>query len=207
MELDNYKLILDHIIPAKEGLSLELQEGDLLRVIDEFGQQVSDLVAFNKNNLKEHLSATQTNKLNARLNLKEGDFLFSTDCNKFFQITKITNKSAHYNFIFSPCGDADNYIRFPEKPKGETCLGILQKVLKKYEIDWRDMLEPFSIGLNLEIKKDWSIETKTPLTKAGDFVELKTLVPCIIGVSACPQDRNMCNGGKLKPIRVKLYRA
>ena len=93
------KLKLDYLIPAKTGIALEIEEGDILRIVDEEGQQVSDMIAFSKNNLKEHISATQTNKLNAHLNMKEKDFLYSTDCNKMFLITKITNPYAHYNKI------------------------------------------------------------------------------------------------------------
>lgn len=203
--VDGYKLELDHLIPPKGGIALEVNLGDVLRIIDEQGQQVSDLVAFSTSNPKEHISATQTNKLNAHLNLKKGDALYSTDCNKMFQLTKVTNPKVHYNFIFSPCGDADNSIRFPNISKGETCLGILKRVFSEYSFDWRDMLEPFSIGLNLAIRDDWALETKTPLSKPGDFVELKAMMDCIVGITACPQDRNMCNGGKLKPIRVQRF--
>lgn len=206
MNKTNKEPILDHLIPAKDGTALELQKGDILQIIDVEGQQVADLVAFNKKDLGEHISATQTNKLNAHLNLKEDDFLFSTDCNKMFEITKITNPKVHYNFIFSPCADMDNNIRFPDIPKGETCLGILIRVLKKYDLDWRNMLEPFSIGLNLHIDKDWVMSTHTPLSKPGDYVEIKTLMDCVVGITACPQDRNLCNGTKLTPIRIKLFR-
>lgn len=198
--------ILNHLIPPKDGIALEIKRGDVLQIIDEEGQQVADLVAFNKKDLGEHISATQTNKLNAHLNLKEKDFLYSTDCNKMFQITKITNPKVHYNFIFSPCADMDNAIRFPDIPKGETCLGILKRVLKKYDLDWRNMLEPFSVGLNLHIDKDWNMRTEAPLSKAGDYVEIKALVDCVIGITACPQDRNLCNGDKLTPIRVKIFK-
>jgi len=207
MKKRNAKLILEHLIPAKDGIALELEVGNVLQIIDEEGQQVSDLVAFNKSDLGEHISATQTNKLNAHLNLKEKDFLYSTDCNKMFQITKITNPKVHYNFIFSPCADMDNTIRFPNIPKGETCLGILKRVLKKYNLDWRNMLEPFSIGLNLHIDKNWNLKTEAPLSKTGDYVEVKVLMDCIVGITACPQDRNLCNGSKLTPIRIKLFRA
>ena len=209
MKLDTYikgyEVNLDHLIPPKDGLALEVSRGDHLRIIDEQGQQVSDLVAFSKKDPKEHISATQTNKLNSRLNLREGDALYSTDCSKMFLLTKISNPNVHYNFIFSPCGDADNSIRFPDSPKGKTCLGILRRVLSKYSLDWRDMLEPFSIGLNLAIGENWVLETRVPVSKPGDFIELEATMDCIVGITACPQDRNMCNGGKLKPIRVMHF--
>ena len=204
MGMDTRKLKIDYLIPAKNGLSLELATGDVLRIIDEEGEQVADLVAFNRNNLAEHISAPQTNKLNSRLNLRENDYLYSTDCKKIFQIKKISNARVHCNFLFSPCGDADNAIRFPHQSKGTTCLGILQKILAVYAIDWRDMLEPFSIGLHLHIKDDGAIQTKAPLSKAGDYIELATLMPCIVGITACPQDRNLCNNKKLKPIRIQV---
>ncbi len=199
-------VLLDHIIPAKDGIALEVEAGDFVRIIDVQGQQVADLVAFRKENLDEHISATQTNKLNARLNLKAGDALYSTDCNRMFVITKVSNPRVHYNFIFSPCGDADNALRFPAIPPGETCLGILKRVLKKYSLDWRDMLEPFSIGLNLSINDDGSLATLAPLSRAGDFIEIQAMMPCVIGISACPQDRNLCNGGATKPVRVQWTR-
>src|SRR3989338_632276 len=100
---NEHRTVLDYIIPPKEGLALEIESGDTLRIIDEQGEQVADLVAFKKENIKEHMSATQTNKLNAHLNLKENDILYSTDCVKMFLITKINNPHVHYNFIFSPC--------------------------------------------------------------------------------------------------------
>ncbi len=197
--------MIDIVVPAKDGVSLIVEKDDLLRIIDIEGKQVSDLLAFNFKERRERISGPQTNKLNARLNLKKGDILYSTDCNPVFTIADC-KPYVHYNFIFSPCGDADNRIRFPEKPGGETCLGILTRVLSQYELDPRDFLEPFSIGLNLKINDDGSLETFPPTSKKGDYIDLRAEMKSIIGISACPQDRNSCNGSKPKPIRVQLYR-
>ncbi|MBI4093140.1 MAG: DUF1989 domain-containing protein [Candidatus Kerfeldbacteria bacterium] len=197
------KKLEERVLSPGEGYAFVGSVGDTLRIIDEEGQEVADLVAFNVENTDEKLSGPQTNKLNAHLNLKNGDTLYSTDCRPMFNITKISNPAVHYNFIFSPCGDMDNKIRFPQSSNGPTCLGALKTVLQPYKIDWRNLLEPFSMGLNLEIQSDGVLETRPPLSRAGDFIELHVMMKCIVAISACPQDRNLCNGGHPTPIRIQ----
>lgn|SRR3989338_9760160 len=177
-------------------------------ITDLEGQQVSDLVAFSLRNGKERLSGTQTNKLNARLNLKKGDILYSTSCKPMFEIYEITNPKVHYNFIFSPCGVEDNKARFPGKNPEPTCIGALTSALqeKGYEnIPRRDLLEPFSMGLHLHQKRDGTLETRTPLSKPGDYITLIPLMDSIVAISCCPQYRNQCNGEKPTPVNVLAY--
>ena len=57
----NLKILLDHVIPAKEFFSLELRNGQTLRVIDVEGKQVVDLVALNAKNKNEKLSCNAFN--------------------------------------------------------------------------------------------------------------------------------------------------
>jgi uncharacterized protein YcgI (DUF1989 family) len=53
------KILLDRIIPAREFFSLELRNGDILRVIDVEGKQVVDLVALNASNKNDRAAVTQ----------------------------------------------------------------------------------------------------------------------------------------------------
>ena len=49
-------VLFEQVVPPKTGLAVEVEAGQLLRVIDLEGQQVVDMAVFNKANLREKLS-------------------------------------------------------------------------------------------------------------------------------------------------------
>ena len=199
------KQLVTEIHPNK-GFAAVLMPYDIIRIVDIEGQQVSDLVAFNAGDAAERLSGPQTTKLNARLNLIPQNILYSDRCNPMLKITYMPNPGIHCNFIYSPCGPDDNAIRFPHSHAGPTCLENLEDALSPWRIHKKELLEQFSIGLNLEITGDGTIETVAPISKAGDYIEMEAMISLVVGISACPQDRNQCNGGRPTPVRFEHYR-
>ncbi|HLC96725.1 MAG TPA: urea carboxylase-associated family protein [Candidatus Nanoarchaeia archaeon] len=203
---NGYMRQLEIVVAPNKGLALPLMEGDLIRIVDIEGQQVTDLVAFNSGDMTERLSGPQTTKLNARLNLIPPNILYSDRCNPLLKITYMSNPQVHCNFVYSPCGPRDNELRFPDSHAGRTCLENLEEALAPWNIERKDLLEPFSIGLNLKIHTDGTIETLAPVSKPGDYIELEAMRFIVVGISACPQDRNQCNAGNPTPVRFEQYR-
>ncbi len=80
------KILLDRIIPAREFFSLELRNGDILRVIDVEGKQVVDLVALNASNKNEKLSCVYSTILSGTWKLSQGHTLYSNLTNTVFTI-------------------------------------------------------------------------------------------------------------------------
>ena len=62
-------------IPPCSAKAVELAPGDELVVIDPEGEQVSDLVAFNREDLAEYLSSGRSIDYASRLFLTTGDVL------------------------------------------------------------------------------------------------------------------------------------
>ena len=193
-------------IHPNKGFATVLMPYDLIRIVDIEGQQVSDLVAFNAGDMAERLSGPQTTKLNARLNLIPRNILYSDRCNPMLKLTHMTNPGVQCNFIYSPCGPSDNAIRFPHAHTGPTCLENLEGALSPWHVGRKELLEPFSIGLNLKITSDGTIETIATVSRAGDYIEMEANMFLVVGISACPQDRNQCNGGIPTPVRFEHYR-
>ncbi|MDR7460409.1 MAG: DUF1989 domain-containing protein, partial [Armatimonadota bacterium] len=50
--------VFEQVVPGKHGLALELEAGQILRVVDLEGQQVVDMALFNRDNLREKLSTS-----------------------------------------------------------------------------------------------------------------------------------------------------
>ena len=100
-----------------------------------------------------------------------------------------------HDMQFSPCGPEDNLIRFKQRGK-RTCIQNFIEVLSAHGIARDTMNEPFGIFFNMEIDTEGRCSTHPPLSMPGDFIELEVCMDLIIGLSACPQVFNGCNGHK-----------
>src|SRR6266567_2385831 len=81
---DRGTMTLPHVlttqrIPPQTGTAFRLARGQVLRVIDPQGEQVSDLAAFAADNLGRWLSSGRTLDYASRIYLTTGDILYSND--------------------------------------------------------------------------------------------------------------------------------
>ena len=91
--------IFERVVPGKQGLAVELEPGQQLRVVDLEGQQVVDMALFNRQNLREKLSTSYSRTRYVPLRggeyiprdrLSEGDTLMSTLCRPMLTIFRET---------------------------------------------------------------------------------------------------------------------
>lgn len=201
LEAEEETLALSHVIPAGRGIALSVERGEIIRITDLEGQQVTDLLAFDAMDISHRFSRAQTKKLNAHIWLSTGHILYSNLCKPMLRIIRDT--VGKHDMQYSPCGPEDNLLRFGEHGR-RTCIGNLMEVLRPYEITRDAMNEPFGIFFNMEIDADGCCTTHPPLSKPGDFIEFQVCMNLVLGLSACPQVFNGCNGGKLSPVGVEV---
>jgi len=63
----------------------------------------------------------------------------------------------------------------------------------------------FNIFMNTVISGDGTIAVKTPLSGAGDYIELQARMDLIIGATACAAGR--CNNFRCTSIDIEVYAA
>jgi uncharacterized protein len=190
------------LVKARSGYAFALKAGARLRVTDVEGQQVSDLVAFMREDLTERLSQANTRKLNGVVKLKQGHALYSTRCNKLLSLVEDT--VGEHDILFSSCSAYDYRVRFGLTEPHASCLAILAEALAPYGIPEVMIPDPFNIFQHSEITPEFSLLTRAPLSRAGDYVVLQAEVDCVVAVSACPQDQNPCNGYRITDILLEL---
>ncbi len=190
------------LVRGGNGYAFDAPEGWRFRVIDVEGRQVSDLVAFLKTDLAERLSPANTRKLNGALKISRHGVLYSTRCRPLLRITEDT--VGEHDLLFSSCSAYDYEVRFGLTAPHASCLSILSHVLAPYGIQEAMIPDPFNIFQHSFIAPDWRLETREPLSKPGDFIELLAEADCVVGLTACPQDQNPCNGWKVTDIKVVL---
>jgi len=87
-------------IAPQTGVGFRLRRGDILRVIDVEGEQVSDLMAFATDGL-ECLSSGRTIDYNGTIYMTSGSVLYSNRSNQMLSIVKDT--VGRHDFLFAPC--------------------------------------------------------------------------------------------------------
>lgn len=189
-------------VPARTGTAFEVGRGQRFRVVDVEGQQVSDLVAFVRGDLAERLSPANTRKLNGRLKIGRGDVLYSTRCRALLRL--IEDTVGEHDLLFSSCSPYDYRVRFGLTAPHPSCLAILAGVVEPYGIPETMVPDPFNIFQHTAIGADGRMETRAPLSKAGDHVEFEAAEDCLVALTACPQDQNPCNGFRITDVNVVL---
>src|SRR5699024_10068303 len=118
-----------------------LKKGQQLKVIDPQGEQVSDLVLFNKKNTAEKLSSGKTLDFEESLLITKGNFLWSNRSRKMMEILEDTN--GRNDFLLAPCSPETFQIMYDDPDYHPSCLENLSNNLKKFDIRADDIPTAF----------------------------------------------------------------
>jgi uncharacterized protein len=190
-------------IPPCSAQAVELAMGDELMIIDPKGQQVSDLVAFGRSDLREYLSAGRSLDYASRLWLTTGDVLYSNRSRPMFTILEDT--CGRHDFTLTPCSKDTFRIIYGENEGRPGCEGNLVAALTPYDIGVDRIPIAFNLFMHVAVDaKTGAFRVLPPLSKAGDFVRLRAEMPLVVAMTACSagQSNNFC----LKPIDFRVLR-
>jgi uncharacterized protein YcgI (DUF1989 family) len=188
------------LVKARTGHAFDVRAGQRFRLVDVEGKQVSDLVAFVREDVSERLSQANTRKLNAALKISRGSVLYSTRCRPLLRITEDT--VGEHDLLFSSCSPYDYRVRFGLTEPHASCLAILADVLAPHGIGEAMIPDPFNVFQRSRVTPTFGLETLEPLSRAGDWIELEAITDCLVAVTACPQDMNPCNGFSITDIAI-----
>ena len=188
-------------IPPRSGTAFELAKGASLTVIDPEGSQVSDLLAYNAQDVREAISNGRTVDYEETLHLSTGNRLWSNRANPMLSIVEDTVR--RHDFLLTPCSTATFEHFYPEKPVHRGCFGNLAEALEPYGIGPDDIPTAFNVFMNVPVDGESGlIAVKPPVSKAGDRIVLRAEMDLIIGLTACSAYDS--NGGSFKPIDYEL---
>ncbi len=191
-----------HRLEPQTGIAFELEKGQTLRVIDPEGEQVSDVVAFasvrpGRANASEWLSSGRTIDYTNTIYQTTGHVLYSNRSNPM--VTILEDTVGRHDFLLTPCSPQTFEVLY-EGHEGyhPSCLENLTKNLKRFGIKGDDIPTTFNVFMNVEILRSGEIAIGPPLSKPGDFVDLRAETDLVVGVTACSAEKS--NNHSLKPI-------
>ena len=184
-------------IPPRSGVALTLDKGQRLTVIDPQGEQVADLLAFNRADTNEVISSGRTLDYVSRLFLTTGDPIYSNRSNVLLRIVEDT--VGRHDFLLTPCSADTFRIIYGEDEPHRGCFGNLAAALAPYGITADRIPVAFNVFMNVAVDgRSGEIRVEPPLSKAGDYVVFKAEQDLIVGLTACSALQS--NNYAFKPI-------
>jgi uncharacterized protein YcgI (DUF1989 family) len=192
-----------HRIDAQSGVAFTMTQGDHLRVIDPLGEQVADCIVFSRADLKECLSSGRTLDYNNTIRLTTGHILYSNRSRPLLTIT--ADSVGCHDFLYTPCSQETFDILYKVNGHHPSCFENLSERLHPYGIEPDQIPTTFNIFMNVEVGASGELRVLPPLSRPGDFIELRAEADLLVGLTACSAE--LSNNFAFKPIDFELIAA
>jgi len=197
----DYQLIETHLLEPHTGAAFVVRKEQILRVIDVEGQQVVDLVSYSHQNPQEYLSSPRTMDYNNKIYFTKDDLLYSDQSNPMWTIVEDT--VGKHCFLFAPCDQKMFEITYGVTEPHPNCSDNLSGCLSQFGIQPAQIFVPFNIFMQARIANSGEIEIQAPISKPGDFIDLRAEADLIVGISACSAYKS--NNYTFSQIRLEIY--
>lgn len=189
-----------HTIEKQTGAAFILKKGNLLKVIDPQGEQVSDMVLFNADDIREKISSGKTLDFENTILITQGHHLWSNRSRKLMKIIEDTN--GRNDFLLAPCSPETFEILYNNPHYHPSCFENLYTNLSQFGIQPDDIPTAFNIFMNVQFAPDGTLSVDPPKSKAGDYVLLEAEIDLIVGLTACSAEQS--NNYSFKPIQYEI---
>lgn len=190
-------------IAPRSGVAFELRKGERLRVIDPQGEQVADLVAFNRHDTGEAISSGRSIDYASRIYLSTGDPIYSNRSSVMLRIGEDT--VGRHDFLLSPCSAEMFRIIYGDDQPHRGCFGNLAAALAPYGVLPDAIPTAFNVFMNVPVDPSTgAITVKPPLSRAGDYTVFEAQMDLLIGLTACSAGQS--NNFSFKPIQYEVIR-
>ena len=164
------------------------------------GQQVSDMVLFNANDIKEKISSGKTFDFEESILLSKGNSLWSNRSKKMMEITEDTN--GRNDFLLAPCSPETFKIMYDYPGYHPSCFENLYTNLQPFGIAPDDIPTAFNVFMNVQFDPIGKLAVDPPTSKPNDHVVFFALMDLIVGLTACSAEDS--NNGSFKPIHYEI---
>lgn len=191
---------LNEIAP-RSGVAFTIERGQSLRVIDPYGEQVADLLTYNKHDVAEVISSGRSLDYASRIFLTTGDALYSNRSNVMLRIVEDT--VGRHDFLLTPCSSDTFRIIYGDTEPHRGCFGNLAEALAPFAITPDDIPVAFNVFMNVAVDGETGIlRVEPPRSKALDYIVFLAEQDLVVGLTACSALQS--NNYAFKPIHYQV---
>ena len=189
------------VIPPRSGVAFELRRGQRLRVVDPEGEQVADLLAYNREDIGEVISSGRSLDYASSIFLSTGDALYSNRSRVMLRIAE--DEVGRHDFLLTPCSAEMFRIIYGETQPHRGCFGNLAEALAPWGVQADDIPTAFNVFMNVRVDgESGKLRVDPPLSRAGDSTSFVAEMDLVIGLTACSAGQS--NNFRYKPIHYEI---
>jgi len=195
------------MLPPAGHVSFEIEAGQRFKMTQPEGEQVADLVSFNRDDPRELLSMHGSRAVNLNWKLTRPHMLYTNRTRPMWVIEEDRTGENYCGGGY--CSEHLNMMRYGDKGKGApNCQQNLEKAIAGYGMNrWNFNVDAcFNVFMTVAYDADGKWEIRLPKGKPGDSMIMKSLMPQIVAISNCPILFNACNNYKLKPLTLEILK-
>jgi uncharacterized protein YcgI (DUF1989 family) len=189
------------------GISFEIETGQRLKLSQPEGEQVADLISFNRDDVRELLSMHSSRAVNLNWRLTAPHLLYSNRSREMWQIEEDLTGENYCGGGY--CSEHLNVTRYGEVAKGApSCQSNLEMAVRGYGMDrWSFNVDAcFNVFMTVAYDQNGVWEIRAPKGKPGDYMVMRALMSQIVAISNCPVLFNECNNFRLKPLTLEILK-
>lgn len=197
--MSNFPFRREILVPGGFARAFEVEKSEQVTIIDVEGGQIADFIAFNRERPTEKFSPSHTRLALHSIRLKVGDSLRSNLRRPMLEVVEDTVGT--HDMLIPACDEQRYRVDYGVKDH-RSCVANFEDALIPWEIG-RDLIpDPLNIFENAAVEGDGTLVHLPVVSKAGDRLAFRTLMPLVCAVSACPMDLNVTGGERITDILV-----
>jgi uncharacterized protein YcgI (DUF1989 family) len=193
------------ILAPAGNISFEIERGQRVKLTQPEGEQVADLISFNRDDHRELLSMLTSRAINLSWKLTAPHVLHSNLSRPMWQIEE--DKTGENYCGGGYCSEHMNVARYGERGRdAPNCQANLETAIRGYGMDrWNFNVDAcFNVFMTVAYDPNGVWEIRPPKGKPVDYMVMRALMPQIVAISNCPILFNACNNFKLKPLTLEI---
>jgi uncharacterized protein len=194
-------------LPPAGNISFEIEAGQRFKLSQPEGEQVADMITFNRDDPRELLSMHSSRAINLNWRLTRPHVLYSNRSNRMWEIEEDLTAENYCGGGY--CSEHLNVARYGERGKGApNCQANLETAVKGYGMDRGSFNVDacFNVFMTVAYDANGVWEIREAKGQPGDYILMRALMPQIVAISNCPVLFNACNNYKLKPLTLEILR-
>jgi aminomethyltransferase len=198
---------LDLRIDAATALSYEVRQGEYIQVIDVFGKQCSDFLAFHAGQLQRGqergLDATATHSLMGSAYPQPGLYgkFYDAELRPLVEVVRDT-VGRHDTFGLACFA---KYYEDLGYPGHVNCTDNFNAALNGFGVAPRKGWNALNLFYNTTFDSSMQLVADEPWSRPGDYVMFRAMDDLVCASSACPDDIDPSNAWEVTDIHVRVY--
>ena len=184
-------------IPARKGKAAKLKKGQIVKVINTYGQQVVDTWAFNAGDTSEFMSMEHSRAMMGKIIPEVGDSFVTNHRRPILTVVEDTTPGIHDTLI-AAC-DRYRYELLGVEGHHDSCTDNLAAAMKEIGAKLPETPSPLNLFMNIPVVDGNRVEFRPPTSKPNQYIALRAEMDAIVAFSACPQDKVPVNGINCTP--------